>query len=174
MRRLAAILPLLMLVAGCEGADSGPAPVASTSIRASFMPHGLVDVIQIDTVDPLALRTAELIAPDGSTTPSDSIDVSRSPRYSAGGYVANDAFRGGVGGSAIPGLLTPPSPLTASTLRAEGEILTTVSHASIPLPDPVAYRRDWRRYRVRLAFGFRANEVETREIPAPEPPAPQR
>ena len=45
-----------------------------------------------------------------------------------------------------------------------------VSNASIPLPDPVAYGRDWRSYRIRLSFGDPPGEVETRELDAPEPP----
>jgi hypothetical protein len=45
-----------------------------------------------------------------------------------------------------------------------------VSTADIALPDPVAYRRDWARYRIRLVFGTAPGELETREIAAPEPP----
>ena len=49
-------------------------------------------------------------------------------------------------------------------------LLAMVSTASIPLPDPVEYRRDWRSYRVHLSFGDGPGEVETREVDAPEPP----
>jgi hypothetical protein len=48
-------------------------------------------------------------------------------------------------------------------------LLAVVSTASIPLPDPVAYRRDWQKYRIRLRFGD-PPQVETREIDAPAPP----
>jgi hypothetical protein len=48
--------------------------------------------------------------------------------------------------------------------------LATVSTAEIALPDPVAYRRDWGKYRIRLNFGTPPGETETREIAAPEPP----
>jgi len=47
------------------------------------------------------------------------------------------------------------------------------SSASIPLPDPVEYRQDWRNYRIRLSFGDAPDEVETREVDAPEPPPGQ-
>ncbi|HEX6442374.1 MAG TPA: hypothetical protein VF007_09330, partial [Stellaceae bacterium] len=57
-----------------------------------------------------------------------------------------------------------------ATLRSQTRLLTTVSSATIPLPDPVAYRRDWTRYRLRLSFGTPPGAVETREIAAPEPP----
>jgi len=46
----------------------------------------------------------------------------------------------------------------------------TVSRAEIALPDPVAYRRDWTRYRLRLTFGSPPGQSEIREIAAPQPP----
>ena len=42
--------------------------------------------------------------------------------------------------------------------------------ASISLPDPVEYLRDWRSYRIRLSFGDPPGETETREVAGPEPP----
>ena len=50
------------------------------------------------------------------------------------------------------------------------QLLAMVSRADIPLPDPVAYRRDWRNWRIRLGFGTPPEELQTFEIPAPEPP----
>jgi hypothetical protein len=50
--------------------------------------------------------------------------------------------------------------------------LATVSTAEIALPDPVAYRRDWTNYHIRLTFGTPPGDVETSEIAAPEPPPP--
>ena len=47
-----------------------------------------------------------------------------------------------------------------------------LSTAEIALPDPVAYRRDWTQYRIRLTFGTPPGGVETSEIAAPEPSAP--
>jgi hypothetical protein len=49
-------------------------------------------------------------------------------------------------------------------------LLAMVSTASIPLPDAIAYRRDWRSYRVFLSFGDLSGEVERQVLPAPEPP----
>ena len=46
-----------------------------------------------------------------------------------------------------------------------------ISTASLPLPDPVDYRREWRNYRIRLDFGIPPDDTETRELPAPEPSA---
>ncbi len=43
-----------------------------------------------------------------------------------------------------------------------------MSSASIALPDPVAYRRDWQKYRIRLRLGD-PPQAETRELAAPAP-----
>jgi hypothetical protein len=167
MRRLTAIVLPLMLLAACGG-DSGPAPLPTPSVRASFTPHGLADAIEVEAVDRLALRTAELVAPDGTTTPSGPIDVNRTERFAAGQFVANDPWRAGIAGSSGYGVLAA-NPQTAATFRAQSELLTTISHASILLPDAAEYRRNWRAYRIRVGFGIPPGQTETREIPAPEP-----
>jgi hypothetical protein len=55
-------------------------------------------------------------------------------------------------------------------LRSQVQVLAVLSQAEIPLPDPVAYRRDWATYRVRLTFGTPPSELESREVAAPAPP----
>jgi hypothetical protein len=56
------------------------------------------------------------------------------------------------------------------SLRWPVELLAMVSTASTPLPDEVAYRREWRSYRIFLGFGDLPGEVERRVLRAPEPP----
>jgi hypothetical protein len=163
MRRALTLLPLL-LVAACGG--SGPAPLPVDQVTASFPPHGITDVIVIDATDRLPLRGAMLIAPDGSTVPADGIDVNARPRSAYGLAAAADPTHGGIGDLVQTG--PPPVP----SVQSEGQLLTTISKASITLPDPVAYRRDWLHYRIRLDFGSPPGAVETQEIPAPEPPGP--
>jgi len=166
MRRATAfstILLSLLPLAACDG--SGPAPLPVEQVTASFPPHGITDVIVIDATDRLALRAATLIMPDGGTVPADGVDVNARPRSSTGLSAAADPTHGGLGDLTLSG---PPA---IPSIHSEGQLLTTMSKASITLPDPVAYRRDWRRYRIRLDFGNPPGAVETREIPAPEPPA---
>ena len=55
-------------------------------------------------------------------------------------------------------------------MRSQVQLLANLSQAEIPLPDPIAYRRDWPNYRVRLTFGTPPGAIEAREIAAPEPP----
>lgn len=171
MRRWCALLVPAVLLAGCAG-GGGPVTQPVDSIKAGFPPGGLADVIRIDTVYRLPLGSAELVGPDGATTPAGSVEIADSPRFATGQYVANDPWKTGISGSIGPGTETlDPGPAGAA-LRGQVQILTTVSTASIPLPDPVAYRRDWQHYRIHLAFGLPLGTIETRDIEAPEPPPP--
>jgi hypothetical protein len=162
VRRTLMLLPLL-LAAACEG--SGPAPLPVDQVTASFPSHGITDVIVIDATDRLPLRAATLIAPDGSTVPADGIDVNARPRSTYGLAAAADPTHGGIGD------LVQTGPPMVPSIQSEGQLLTTISRASITLPDPVVYRRDWQHYRIRLDFGTAPGAVETQEIAAPEPPA---
>jgi predicted small lipoprotein YifL len=162
MRRTLTLAPLLLLAA-CGG--SGPAPLPVDQVTATFPPHGIANVIVIDATDRLPLRAATLIAPDGSTIPADGIDVNARPRSNYTLGTRTDPTHSGMGDVIQTG--PPPIP----SVQSEGQLLTTISNASITLPDPVAYRRDWQQYRIRLDFGTPPGAVETQEIAAPEPPA---
>jgi hypothetical protein len=167
MRKFVSLLTVIVLAA-C--ADTGLPPLATDQIRVRFPPGGVVDVIVIDAVDRLPLRQAELVAPDGQTTPASYLNVNPSPGVNFDQEFVNSPYAGnsfGVGnftaGVAAPGL-TPGAP------QQRIAFLAMVSTASIPLPDPVEYRRDWRGYRILLGFGDPPGAVETHELAAPEPP----
>lgn len=172
MRRVLPVLLPLLLIAGCDGGALPPpapsGPVAS--LRAGFPRGGIADTIVIEATERLPLRTAELLAPDGTATPAQNIDVAASPSYAGGQRVAGDPWRNslvGSGPAAMPDVaLADPG----AALRSQEQLLATVSSADIALPDPVVYRRNWRQYRIRLTFGTPPGEIETRDIPAPEPP----
>ena len=66
--------------------------------------------------------------------------------------------------------LALPNAQAGAALYSNQQLLAMVSRADIPLPDPVAYRRDWRDWRVRLTFGTPPGELQTLVIAAPEPP----
>ena len=167
MRRFWTILPCLVLLGACADA---PPPVAAPApgVTASFPPGGLVNVIQVHALDPLPLRTAELIAPDGSTTPASSIDVDANPTVLAGQQAFRDPWRTS---SIGPNGLNPmPDATIDPSVYSQHQLLMTVSTAQLALPDPVAYRRDWQTYKIRLGFAGGGHQLDTREIPAPEPP----
>jgi len=166
MRRVLPLLLPLLLIAGCDGGGAVP-PGPTEQVRAGFPRGGLVDTIRVEAIDRLPLRAAELVSPDGTAIPADSIDVAASPRFATGQWVAGDPWRNGVMSAAG---LTMQQAQAGAALQGRQQLLATVSTAEIALTDPVAYRRDWRRYRIRLTFGTPPSETETREIAAPEPP----
>jgi hypothetical protein len=168
MRRFLPVLPLLLL-AGCE-AGSGPASLPIDTVRAGFPRGSVIDAIQVDAVDRLPLRVAELVAPDGSASPASSIDVVQNPTFESGQRAGEGAWRDVVSNGNAAAALTMPNAAANAALQTQTRLLAMVSSATIPLPDPVAYRRDWPQYRIRLTFGTPPGEIQTREIAAPEPP----
>ena len=174
--RLAALLassPFLALAACDGGTLLPPGPPALTAeVRAGFPIGGVVDTIVVSAVDRLPLRAAVLDAPDGTVIPASYIDVVASPGFATGQRAAGNPWQASIaGGSAIPALAIQNAQASAA-LESREQLLATVSTADIALPDPVFYRREWRRYRIRLTFGAPPGEVETRELPAPAPPPP--
>jgi hypothetical protein len=176
MSRVLPVLLPLFVVAGCDGGVLSPGPPGpagppglSAQVKAGFPRGGVADTIQVDAIEPRALRAAELVVPDGPAIPASTIDVVASPRFATGQWAAGDPWRNALseGGAST---LTLPHAEAGAALQGEQQLLATVSSAEIALPDPVAYRRDWARYRIRLTFGTPPGEVETRVIAAPEPP----
>lgn len=171
---LAALLPLLP-IAGCDDIAAlppgpPPPPGATAELSAGFPAGGLVDTIVVNAVDRLPLRRAELVAPNGTATPASYVDVADSPRFATGQRnVGNHWQRTIASGDAAPAPAIGSGQLGAAVESRE-QLLANFSTADIPLPDPVVYRRDWARYRIRLTFGTPPGTVETRELPAPAPP----
>lgn len=164
------VLAILIFVLLAACADGGLPPLADDQIRVRFPPGGVVDVIEVDAVNRLPLRKAELIAPNGLATPASYLNVKPSPSVTSYQELPNAPYPSGAFGV---GNIAAGVPLPASTGGAPQQratFLAMVSNASIPLPDPVEYRRDWQSYRVRLSFGDPPGEIETREVGAPAPP----
>jgi hypothetical protein len=162
MRR-SALLPVLAALSGCVG--GGPAPLPTGSVSAYFAAGGIADTIDINALDRLPLRGAQLVAPDGRTTEAEAI-VAR-PAPSSGVSVALPS--GGVSGVGAIGAEAPAPAAVGAGVQSHSVLLATLSNATLTLTDPVAYRRDWRHYRIRLRFGD-PPDVETRDIDAPAPP----
>jgi hypothetical protein len=159
--RGAAVFLGLALLAGCGG---GPAPLPIGRTTAYFAVGGVADTIYVDALDRLALRRTELVAPDGRTTAVGSIVVRPAPS-DVGAYPGGMLALGTFGGQApVPGPV-------GTGLQTRTTLLAVLSNATIALPDPVAYRRGWQKYRIRLRFGD-SPDAESREIAGPEPTPP--
>lgn len=164
--RAAGFLLMLALVSACAP-EGGLAPLPTDQLRARFPPGGVVNSIEIDAIDRLPLRTAELVSPDGQTTPASYLHVNPSPSVTFYQREIDTPYEGNTFG--IHGAVPVPAVLTGAP-QGDAQLLAMVSTASIPVPDEIEYRRDWRGYRIFLSFGDLAGEVERRVLPAPEPP----
>jgi hypothetical protein len=159
-------------VAPSAASQPGPLPptlaTPNAQLRVGF--GGLVDTIEVSAVEFLPLREAVLVAPDGTLVPATYIAVNNNPRVAAGQWsLANRWDNPGNQDNTLAALALP-NVQAGAALQANRQLLAMVSRADIPLPDPVAYRRDWRDWRIRLTFGTPPGELETRVIAAPEPP----
>jgi hypothetical protein len=164
--RAAGFLLMLALVSACAP-EGGLAPLPTDQVRARFPPGGVVNSIEIDAIDRLPLRTAELVSPDGQATPASYLHVNPSPSVTFYQRQIDTPYQGIIFG------IDKFAPATAAATGApqgDATLLEMVSTASIPVPDEIEYRRDWRGYRIFLSFGDLAGEVERRVLPAPEPP----
>ena len=166
--RPAASLAIVALLAACSGAGPPPPPTEQTS--ASFIAGGVANVISVDATDRLPLRQAELIAPDGHATVASSVTASPAPTQNFSGQFPASPYAGAqFGVSSIGSNALSPGYVGMGAPQSQTRLLAIVSTASIPVPDPVAYRRDWQKFRIRLHFGS-PPQLETREIAAPAPP----
>jgi hypothetical protein len=171
MRRVMLLPSALLALSACTPGGSAPPPplAAPFELQVGFSSGGLADTISITALDRLPLHAAELIAPDGAAAPANWIDVNARPRAATGQWVANSPWETALAGTGAAALASPNAEANAA-LRSQVQVLAVLSQAEIPLPDPVAYRRDWATYRVRLTFGTPPSELESREVAAPSPP----
>jgi len=168
MRTVAALLTSALLTA-C-GPESGLSPLPTDQVRVRFPPGGVANAIEVDAVDRLPLRTAELVAPDGEATPASYLHVNPSPSVTYYQRFADSPYGGSTFGTGSLAAGVPFPADLAGAAQGNAKLLAMVSTASITLPDEVAYRREWRSYRIFLSFGDLPGEVERRVLPAPEPP----
>jgi hypothetical protein len=194
MKSLATVVLITLAIAGCGGngspppASAGSEPAAPSATQAAAQPGplpptsatanarlrvgfgGLVDTIEVSAVEYLPLREAMLVAPDGTIVPATYLAVGDNPRLATGQWSLAQRWDDlGTQDNALAALALPNAQAGAA-LYSSRQLLAMVSRADIPLPDPVAYRRDWRDWRIRLTFGTPPAELETLVIAAPEPP----
>src|SRR5215468_12117473 len=133
--RAAASFLTLALVTACAP-ESGLSPLPTDQVRARFPPGAVVNSIEIDAVNRLPLRTAELVAPDGEATPASYLHVNPSPGVTFYQRQIDDPYEGGISG--IHNFTPVPAIVTGSP-QGDVRLLAMVSTASIPVPDEIAY-----------------------------------
>jgi hypothetical protein len=168
---LAGVVPTGLAACGVTGGAPPPPPAATDEVGAAFPAGGLVDVIVVDATGNQPLRRATLIGPTGTATPAFSVEANPAEAVETGQLSTQNPFAAHIATASSGGAPPPLSVETGTTLRGRTRVLAIVSSASIRLPDPVAYRRDWRHYRIRLEFGD-PPAVATEELAAPAPPTP--
>jgi hypothetical protein len=168
MRRLLLILPSVLWLVGCAG-TGGLTPLPAQHARAIFRPGSDINVIKIDVLDNLPLRAAELVAPDGTTTPASWLDVNNKLQANGGSQAIASPWRSDAAFGDVGPTRLPNAGATVGDNASHTELLMMSAGADITLPDPVAYRRDWQKYKIRLTFGA-PGAADTREIAAPQPP----
>jgi hypothetical protein len=168
IRLIKSVAPFFVVLFLAACASGGPAPSPSDQILASFSPGGIANQIQINAVNRLPLRSAELVAPDGRSTPAQSLTATPAPTSTVSQQYPNDVYSAGNFGAANIGSNALAPGIVGASPNSQTKLLAVISSASIQLPDPVAYRRDWQKYRIRLGFGD-TPPLEIREITAPAP-----
>jgi hypothetical protein len=166
MRRLLPILPYLLFLTACADAPP-PALLPGPHVTIAFPPRGVVNVIKIEAVDNLPLRAAELVAPDGTVTPAGWLDVQRNIQDDNGQYAVDSVLHAASFASTATAL---PNTNSSAAYLSQETLLLMMGDAEITVPDPVVYKRDWQRYKIRLTFGA-PSVPDIRELAAPQPPA---
>jgi hypothetical protein len=179
---------IALSIAGCEGGGTAPPSLNASGASAASQPDvlppgpatptahlrvgfgGLVDTIEVSAIEQSPLREAALVAPDGTVVLANYITVSANPRIATGQWSLANRWDEPASADNALAALTLPNIQAGAALRSDQQLLAMVSRADLPLPDPVAYRRDWRDWRVRLTFGTPPGELQTMIIAAPEPP----
>jgi hypothetical protein len=159
-----------VLLAGCsEYRATAPAPPGPAGPATARSAPNDVNLIQVTVTDRLPARVVELVAPDGSVQPAQSIEAARATAGASGRGIGQvgPAVGTGLGGGSFG--LGIGAPLGQPTETASGGDL--VSNAFIPLPDPLQYRLTWPSWRIRGRLGDPPGETRSFELPAPQPPA---
>lgn len=166
--RIRNIFPALtfLLLAACGYASAPPGGIVesvTTEISAEDQ-----SVIIINVSDPLPVKTARLIAPDGTATEAFAIDRDRQSYTDGGGGRPNVGV--GVAGGSNGGVSTGIGigfPLFSSG-SGEASRRITDSRVQIRIPDIPAYRSLWQRYAIAVDLDDGVNRRSFQMIP----PAP--
>ena len=168
--RTALPLTLAFALTGCySSGESGPTAARQQSVTGYFSAteHG---VIEIDITDPLPVKTASLVGPDGTATQAFQIDRDRQVYHGDG--PARPTVGGTVTGGSSSRIGTSIG-IGFPLFGGDGSGVTTTvtaSRALIRVPDLGAYRTDWQKSKLHIELD---DGVTRRVMELLPPPPPQ-
>lgn len=139
-------------------------------VTASFV-SGHPTIIEVSVRDRQPVDSVELIAPGGAATAAYQLDrnTERVAVADDDGLDMGVAVVGGSSGGVRTGIgIGIPLFGWSDSPPPQDEV---VSRARILLPDPTAYRTDWKRYVIRIHLGGTGPSARKMEMAAPQPPA---
>lgn len=164
--RVLTLLAFLALAA-C-GYNSAPPGGIDESVTTTISPEDAA-VIVVRVSDPLPVKSARLIAPDGKLTEAFAIDRDRQTYSSSGGGQPNVGVgvSGGSSGGVSTGIGIGFPIFSSGSGQATHRI--TESRIEIRIPDLAAYRLNWQRYAIAVDLDDGVNRRAFQMIP----PAPR-
>jgi hypothetical protein len=160
----------LLALGGCySGGESGPTAARQQSVTGYFSAtdHG---VIEIDVTDPLPVKAASLVGPDGAAIEAFQIDRDRQI------YHGNGPIRPSIGGTVTGGSssrIGTSVGIGFPLFGGDGNGVTTTVTASrvqIRVLDLAAYQTDWQRSKLHIELD---DGVTRRVMELLPPPPPQ-
>jgi hypothetical protein len=162
------IVLTFLALAGC-GYNSAPPGGIDESVSTVISAEDAT-VIVVTVSDPLPVKSARLIAPDGQVTEAFAIDRDRQSYSDGGGVRPNVGV--GVSGGSNGGVSTGIGigfPIFSSGGGGGATRRITESRVQIRIDDPAAYRLNWQRYTLAVDLDDGVNRRQFQTVP----PAPR-
>nr|WP_298682144.1 hypothetical protein [uncultured Dongia sp.] len=155
-------------LAACGYNSAPPGGIDESVITAISAEDAAVIVVTVS--DPLPVKSARLIAPDGQVTEAFAIDRDRQSYSNNGGARPNVGV--GVSGGSNGGVSTGIGigfPIFSSGGGGGATHRITESRVQIRIDDPAAYRLNWQRYTLSVDLDDGVNRRQFQTVP----PAPR-
>jgi hypothetical protein len=168
MQTRRSILLAFLALAAC-GYDAAPPGGIDESVTTAISPED-EGIIVVNVSDPLPVKSARLIAPDGKLTEAFAIDRDRQSYSQGGGGNPNVGVgvMGGSNGGVSTGIGIGFPIFSSGNGQATHRI--TDSRVQIRIPDLAAYRANWQRYAIAVDLDDGVNRRAFQMVP----PAPRQ
>ncbi len=165
VRTIPKFVPVMFLLLAASCAST---PKAENTAKTGYDPQA--NAVQVTVADTMPVRAAELVSPTGQVIAAPGIDTQRQA-YSGGSSAVTPSIGlglGGIFGGRHSAFGTSLGVGLGGGSPASDYPIEVISSAAIPVPDPAAYRQDWKNYRIRVQVGDPpTSRVVTIRAPAP-------